>query len=136
MKLLVDINVIVSALFNKESAPGLVMRHWRERRSEWLTCEQHLAELTRVLCRPYVVGRVEGAIGSVYQFMSEFHARTTQVAVEPPFPALCRDPHDDYLLALLERHKADFLVTGDKDLLALQPQLPHILTPRELIDRL
>ena len=36
-----------------------------------------------------------------------------------PFPAVCRDPSDDYLLAYAESGNADFLVSGDKDILAL-----------------
>lgn len=36
-----------------------------------------------------------------------------------PFPALTRDPKDDYLLAYALRDHVDFLVTGDRDLLDL-----------------
>ena len=32
---------------------------------------------------------------------------------------VCRDPNDDFLLALSKDGKADYLVTGDKDLLSL-----------------
>lgn len=32
----------------------------------------------------------------------------------------CRDPKDDYLLALAQEAKADYLLTGDKDLLVLE----------------
>ena len=34
--------------------------------------------------------------------------------------SLCRDEKDNYLLALAKDSQADFLVTGDKDLLVLQ----------------
>lgn len=34
--------------------------------------------------------------------------------------SICRDPKDDFLLALAKQSKADFLVTGDKDLLELK----------------
>ncbi|MBX3165065.1 MAG: putative toxin-antitoxin system toxin component, PIN family [Bacteroidetes bacterium] len=33
---------------------------------------------------------------------------------------VCRDPKDDFLLALAKDGKADFLLTGDKDLLSLK----------------
>jgi putative PIN family toxin of toxin-antitoxin system len=33
---------------------------------------------------------------------------------------VCRDPKDDFLLALSKEAKADFLITGDKDLLDLK----------------
>ena len=40
---------------------------------------------------------------------------------EPPrtIPSICRDPDDDYLLALSKSAKADILLTGDADLLVL-----------------
>jgi len=34
--------------------------------------------------------------------------------------SICRDPKDDYLLALAKDARADFLITGDKDLLILE----------------
>lgn len=38
-------------------------------------------------------------------------------------PAVCRDPKDDYLLAVSILHAADVLVTRDEDLLSLGPLL-------------
>jgi putative PIN family toxin of toxin-antitoxin system len=35
-------------------------------------------------------------------------------------PKICRDPKDDFLLALAKKSKADYLVTGDVDLLVLK----------------
>jgi uncharacterized protein len=35
-------------------------------------------------------------------------------------PAICRDPKDDYLLELARKSKADYLVTGDIDLLEIE----------------
>jgi uncharacterized protein len=136
MKLLVDSNVIVSGLLGSKSSPGQLMQLWIERRCEWLTCDQQLEELSRVIAEPYIMSRVEGSVGSAYAFMRMFHLKTTHVLVEPPYEAVCRDPNDDYLIALLLRHPVDFLISGDKDLLSLKHSYPKILTPRELIDRL
>jgi putative PIN family toxin of toxin-antitoxin system len=41
--------------------------------------------------------------------------------IEETVPALVRDPKDDYLLAHALVARADYLVTGDKDLLVLNP---------------
>lgn len=49
---------------------------------------------------------------------------------------VCRDPKDDKLLELAESGNADFLVTGDKDLLVLNPfRGVEIITPREFLDK-
>lgn len=63
-----------------------------------------------------------------------------------PFPSLTRDAKDDYLLAYALRDRADYLVSGDRDLLDLAPEiaLPKIVDPgvflgalrdRGLVDR-
>ncbi|PJB32172.1 MAG: putative toxin-antitoxin system toxin component, PIN family [Deltaproteobacteria bacterium CG_4_9_14_3_um_filter_65_9] len=55
--------------------------------------------------------------------------------------AICRDPKDDAYLHLCIAARADFLVTGDKDLLAVHPGsvavLPvglKIVTPRRFLE--
>ena len=49
--------------------------------------------------------------------------------------AICRDPKDDKLLELAVGGNAGFLVTGDKDLLVLNPfRGVEIITPREFLD--
>lgn len=54
-----------------------------------------------------------------------------------PLPAVtaCPDPHDNYLLAIAQAGRADFLVTGDKrDLLALRGhEGTRILTVRDFL---
>lgn len=50
---------------------------------------------------------------------------------------LCRDPADDFLLSLAKDGKADFLITGDKDLLALsQISSTQILTLTTFIEKI
>jgi uncharacterized protein len=136
MRLLVDTNVVISGLLSRNSVPGQLMQLWRDRQCQWLTCEQQLEELTRVIQYPFIIGKVEGSYGSAYTFMMEFQAKTSRVELEPPFEPVCRDSTDDYLIAMLTRFPVDFLITGDKDLLSLKSAYPRILTPRELIDRL
>lgn len=55
--------------------------------------------------------------------------------------SICRDPKDDAYLSLCAAIRADYLITGDKDLLAIEPArvsaLPKglkILTPRQFLE--
>ncbi len=49
---------------------------------------------------------------------------------------VCRDPKDDKLLELATSGNADFLVTGDKDLLVLNPfRGVEIITPRKFLEK-
>ena len=57
--------------------------------------------------------------------------------ITQPIPALTRDPKDDYLIAYALVGGADFLVTGDADLLVLkQIDSLKIVTAREFLARL
>jgi putative PIN family toxin of toxin-antitoxin system len=58
--------------------------------------------------------------------------------IKGPIPAVTRDRKDDYLLAYALVGGADYLVTGDEDLLALQQQIHEleILTPRQFSEKL
>ncbi len=49
---------------------------------------------------------------------------------------VCRDPKDDNLLELAISGSASFLVTGDKDLLVLNPfRGVEIISPREFLEK-
>jgi hypothetical protein len=76
-----------------------------------------IEELTDVLARPKfapLVGEVDRA-----RFLSAVVAVSHSVGDPAKIAALSRDPDDDYLLALAVEHRADWIVTGDRDLLAL-----------------
>lgn len=55
--------------------------------------------------------------------------------IESPIAAVTRDPDDDYILAYALVGAADYLVTGDKDLLALKGLITglEIVTPSEFV---
>jgi len=51
--------------------------------------------------------------------------------------SICRDPEDNMILECCLEAKADFLITGDKDLLEME-NLPfnlQILTPRQYLEK-
>ncbi len=55
--------------------------------------------------------------------------------VPGPLGRIVRDAKDDYLLVHARTGNADFLVTGDKDLLALADSIPHpwIVSPADFL---
>ena len=57
--------------------------------------------------------------------------KTIAIAVDiKPKHKICRDPKDNFLLDLIDYSKADFLVTGDKDLIELNPfKTAQIINP-------
>lgn len=68
------------------------------------------------------------------RFMVSFLKVAEMVEISETITA-CRDPKDDKLLELAVFGNADFLVSGDKDLLILNPfRGVEIITPREFLD--
>lgn len=58
--------------------------------------------------------------------------------IKGPVPAVTHDPDDDYVLAYALIGAADYLVTGDKGLLALQGLIDglEIVTPAQFVELL
>lgn len=55
--------------------------------------------------------------------------------IEGPIPAITRDPKDNYLLAYAVAGQADYLITGDADLLVLRKVgTVSICSPRTIVD--
>jgi len=126
-----DTNVIVSGLAYPDSPPGRLMAAWRLGQIELVTSRFILGEVARVL--PQVSrGRLTPA--EVIDMVDSF-LFTAQV-VEPADvdDAVPRDPHDAPVLGTLLAAQADWLVTGDKDLLALADRYP-IIRPAEMWQR-
>ena len=65
-------------------------------------------------------------------FVADTLAQATQfVTPTNPLPTLCRDHDDNHVLQLADFVKADYLITGDKDLLVLEPfGMCRILSPK------
>lgn len=116
MRVVLDTNVLVSALLVESSPPAQLITHWRQGRFALLTAAPQLDELTRVTRYPKIRARLKPALGG--RLINEL--RELAVVVESLLPVdVSPDPYDNYLLAIASGGEADYLVTGDKPLLAL-----------------
>jgi putative PIN family toxin of toxin-antitoxin system len=118
VRLVIDTNVLISALLAENSLPAHLIVLWREGRFDLLTSSDQLDELMRVTRYPKIRERLPPALAG--RLINEL--RDIAVTVKaPPTVTVSPDPHDDYLLAIAIAGSADFLITGDKrDLLALR----------------
>ena len=94
-----------------------IYRAWQEGYFTLLTCAEHLDELRATLRKPAVAERIKpykaGSLVNEIKELAENIGSLPRVHRSP-------DPTDDFLLALSQAGKADYLVTGDKGgLLAL-----------------
>jgi putative PIN family toxin of toxin-antitoxin system len=137
IRIVADANVLVSAaLARSPLAPSaLVLDAALDGRVKLLSSPMLLTEIVSVLERPRL--RRYLSLDEARRFVADLASVTTQVDDAPlPHPAVCRDPRDDYLVALAVATHADAIVTGDRDLLDLVEPPVAVLTPRALTERL
>lgn len=117
-----DTNVLVSAALWPHSPPGQALRRVVQSES-LLACEESLAELERVLMRPKFDRFAPRETRGVFTALVRSHAEMVSVQTEHHAQAhgACRDPDDALFLALALAAQADTIVSGDADLLTLNP---------------
>jgi len=131
MRIVIDTNILLSALMSPASVSAEVLALWRARRFELLTAQEQFDEIARVTRYPKIRARLATAVAG--RFVNRL--RDTAVFVTKlPKVDLCPDPDDNYLLAIAEGGKAHMLITGDHALLALRRhKSTHIVTIREFL---
>ena len=130
-RLVVDTNVVLSGLLFPGSIPSRAL--YKAKGSVVLATDVMRQELAEVMERSRFDRYVERQIR---QRLVEEYLRAT-VTVEVSFSIrACRDPKDDKFLEAAVHGRADAIVTGDRDLLDLNPfRGIAILTPAEYLER-
>jgi len=127
-RVVVDTNVFVSRLILPQSLPAQALRR-AELKARLLISEATLYELAEVLSRTKFDRYVS------LQDRKSFIQRLGQIAELVPIIQVvkeCRDPNDDKFLEVALNGRADVIITGDADLLAIDPWRDvKILTPLE-----
>ena len=138
MRVLVDTNVLISILLKpSEGGPVRALFHaFVAGRFTLLLPEWLIDELTNsVQTNPRLAKRI--SITQLNRFTALLRAAAEQIAeIETPIPVVSRDLDDDYVLAYALVGNADYLVTGDKDLLALEGLIAglEIVTPAQFVE--
>ena len=130
-----DTNTVLSALLFNQSSLSQLRLFWQSEQLISLASKATISALIRVLAYP------KFKLTSVEQrsFLDEY-LPYTQTITKPealPEPITCRDSNDVMFLELALAGDADYLITGDKDLLVL-PQIFQFKTmsPTEFINNL
>ncbi|MSQ71899.1 MAG: putative toxin-antitoxin system toxin component, PIN family [Betaproteobacteria bacterium] len=135
MKVVLDTNVLISGLMFPEGIPGRIIAAWVEARFEVALSLYQLAEIGRVLEYPKIRRKLGWDDQRIEEFIKQLYVRAEVIELGSVSVAVPRDPDDASILATLAAAKADVLVTGDGDLLALRDRHP-IETPADFVRRL
>ena len=132
LRVVIDTNVVLSALLFKSGAMAPIRDALQRGACVPLVSRETAEELIRVLAYP----KFELDTAQQQTILAEYlpHCETLpQPKTRTKLPK-CRDEDDQPFLLLAAASGADVLVTGDKDLLALQGQVKfRILSPGEFL---
>ena len=130
-RLVIDTNAFVSRLLLPNSIPARAVRKAMDS-GALLVSEATLNELADVVSRPKF--DVYVTLEERQQFL-RLLARIVEMVPIVYRIRVCRDPKDDRILEVAVNGSADFIVTGDRDLLSLDRfQNVRILSPAAYLD--
>jgi putative PIN family toxin of toxin-antitoxin system len=115
-RLVVDTNVVLSGLLFPGSTPNRAL--YKAQGSIILASDAMRQELAEVMVRSRFDRYVEQEIRR--RLVAEYLKAIVTVDIPSPIRA-CRDPRDDKFLEAAVHGRADLIVTGDRDLLDLNP---------------
>lgn len=117
-KAVVDTNLFVSSAMSPLGSPGKLVDAWDERRFRLLLSDRQRTELIDVFARPGLARRFRLPQKERDELLNRL-AKAEAVPLHLRVTVAVRDPNDEHILAAALGGEADFLVTGDDDLLSL-----------------
>jgi len=110
MRVVLDSNILLSALISPHAPPHRIYQAWRKGVFELVTCSEQIEEIHRAsrypkfkdILQPHRVGLMLNNLqkATVIDSLPDGHEAA--------------DPNDAWLLALADKSQAHYLVTGDK----------------------
>lgn len=115
MRIIIDTNLWISFLISKDYT--FLDHLLLDKKCILLFSDELLSEFIEVVKRPkfkkfFHKNDIEGLLLIIHKYADFIDVKSTV--------AICRDEKDNFLLSLSKEGQADFLITGDNDLLALE----------------
>jgi len=126
MRIMIDTNVIISAVYNPKSKPARVLQH---------VCENHVL----VLC-DYIVAECYDVVKRKFpQHISVLDKLLASLGYElvtaPREGAMMSDPKDAPILNAAILAGVDIIISGDWHFLSLDLESPKVLTPAQYLEK-
>ncbi|GAB3488328.1 putative toxin-antitoxin system toxin component, PIN family [Curvibacter fontanus] len=117
LRVVLDTNVVLSALVFGGGLPGAVRTAWQSGTLRPLASAATVQELVRVLAYP----KFRLSAAEQEELLADYlpYVQTARIPQPPPVVPACRDPLDEPVMQLALAGKVRVLVSGDRDLLAV-----------------
>jgi uncharacterized protein len=134
MKIVLDTNVLVASTLTPHGSPARLIALWRRAAFEIVLTDEILAEYLRALSYEKIRARQILSPTQVSELLAAIDEGRSKVPATGLAAQRSRDTDDDKFLACAEAGEANYIVTGDKDLLSLKEyEGIQIVTPAEFL---
>ena len=123
-----DTNVLVSGSIVPHGNPAFILDSWRNEKVQIITSLEILAEFQRVMLEKFNAPQNEVEVLNAF-----FIWKGKVVEPKQKFNVIKEDPSDNKFLEVAIEGKADYIVSGDKDLLRIKNFMRiQIISPAEM----
>jgi putative PIN family toxin of toxin-antitoxin system len=134
MRIVLDANVLVSALISVKGTPARLLAYWQEGKFDVVVSPAMLQELERVLHYPRLQQQHHLPEEEIQRFLRFLRAQAIEVDPSEEIAIVERDPTDNRYLECALAGDAQYIVSGDGHLLGLKEYRGiRILTPMEFV---
>jgi putative PIN family toxin of toxin-antitoxin system len=135
VRAVLDTNVLVSGLVAEQGPPRQVLDAWLEGRYTLVTSLYLVEELTHVLAYPRIAERLRLDEEEVEAILVALLSQAEVTSGQLRLPGVTRDPKDDAVVACAKEEEADYIVSGDQDLLVLgECEDIQVVTARQFVE--
>ncbi len=129
-----DTNVLVSGLVADQGFPRQILDAWLEGSFTLVTSFYLVEEVTHVLTYPRIARRLQLGDAELAAILAALLSRAKVTPGQLRLLGVTRDSKDDAVVACAVEGKADYIVSGDQDLLALgEYEGIQVVTPRQFV---
>ena len=129
LRVVLDTNVLASGIAYPKSIPGRIVGAWNQGSIKVVLSRHILHELARIL--PRFDRKLNWKPSDYADLIDILSLRAELVEPETLDPKSARDPDDLAGRGTLLASEADYLISGDDDLLSLATEYPDIISPSD-----
>ncbi len=134
IRAVLDTNVLVSGLMGAKGAPRQALDAWLEGQFTLVTSLYLVDEFVHVLQYPRIAERLQVTEDELAAILAALLSQAEVVPEQLQLPGVTRDPKDDAVVACAVEGSADYIVSGDQDLLVLDRyESVTVVTPRHFM---
>jgi|APSaa5957512622_1039677.scaffolds.fasta_scaffold11424_2 uncharacterized protein len=134
LRVVPDVNVIVSAVITPSGHSGRIYTAWKRRRIFFITSPITITKIIEVLRRPHIADKFHIDEADIQEIHSLLEKRTIQTPHALNLQVVEKDPEDDTIIIAAVEAGADCIISGDAHLKDLgEYQGIPILSPADFI---